>query len=278
MTLIQALIYAFAHGVTQFLPVSRDTHTQVISEILGWPAPSGALLAALSAGTAAALLVFYRHDWISLVGSTLRVILLRRKPMTLDERLPFYIALTWAPYFLGAEYLRESLGIMSAPHLGQSILGLLVFTFPLALAERFSRGNRSQLDWTWKSALWLGIAQLMAVLPGSDAMTLFWMAAVVLHYRRDAAVKYAMLASMPRVLTSAVDAVHAMNHSSAAPGADLSWLSFGVALVASFVGAQFAISSWVRHVDRRGVTPYWVYRALLAVATGGWLFWKMRSQ
>ncbi len=276
MTLVQALVYALVHGVTQFLPVSVETHLLILSEVLGWATPGAALMAALSIGSAAALLVFYRHDWASLVSSFLRVVLLRRKPMTLDERLPFYLLLTWAPYFLAAEPLREALSL-SNPNLGQAALGLIVFSFPLAFAERLSRSNRSQLDWTWKTALWLGFAQLLAVLPGSDAMTLFWIAAMVVHYRREAAVKYAMLAAMPRILTSAVQLGSELNFSAPAAGSDLSWLSFALGIVVAFAGASLAIASWVRHAERRGVTPYWVYRVLIGVAAGGWFIWKMRG-
>ncbi|MGZ3697932.1 MAG: undecaprenyl-diphosphate phosphatase, partial [Bdellovibrionota bacterium] len=88
MSTFQAIVYGIIHGFTEFLPVSSSAHQSLVPFLLGWQAPNGPLFGAFAIGTFAALMVYFRHDWASMISCFIQVILFRKRPMTLDERLP----------------------------------------------------------------------------------------------------------------------------------------------------------------------------------------------
>src|SRR3712207_5657449 len=104
MTTFQAAIYALVFGMTQFLPVSTQAHQVFIPVVLGWQQPEGVFDGALSLGALIALLIYFRHDWASMISCFLQVILFRKRPMTLDERLPLFLGVTALPVCIVGSY------------------------------------------------------------------------------------------------------------------------------------------------------------------------------
>src|SRR3989338_6596286 len=91
MTTFEGIIYGIVHGITDFLPLGGNGHDILIPAVTGLHAPTGAALGAISLGSLLALLIYFRHDWASMISSFLQVVIFRKYPMTLDERLPFFI-------------------------------------------------------------------------------------------------------------------------------------------------------------------------------------------
>src|SRR6185295_9532328 len=170
MSTFQAIVYGILHGFTEFLPVSTTAHDLAVPFLVGWPGPTGALSGALSLGALLAVLVYFRHDWASIISCFLGVIVYRKKPMTLDERLPLFLTVTSIPPGLAWYYGHESLERAEwSPWL---IAGLLVaFSLPLLMSENFSRKNKGMFDWTWFDALVIGVAEIAALIPGCGRMT-----------------------------------------------------------------------------------------------------------
>src|SRR5437763_1317107 len=107
MTAFQAIVYAILRGFTQFLPVSWDAHQQLFPFVTHWPPVSGAMNGALALGSLLALLIYFRHDWASQISCFLQVLIFRKRPMTLDERLPLFILISIAPLLAAGNALRE---------------------------------------------------------------------------------------------------------------------------------------------------------------------------
>src|SRR5688500_4363467 len=97
MTTLQAVIFAILQGFSEFFPVSAAAHRKLLAYFVGWPEPSGDFMGALYLGSFLAVFLFFIHDWASLLSSLIQVIVYRRKPMTLDERLPFFLILSALP-------------------------------------------------------------------------------------------------------------------------------------------------------------------------------------
>src|SRR4051812_7555339 len=113
MTTFQAILYAIIHGFSDFLPVSATAHHKLVAYLVGWPEPAGPMIGALSLGSLLALLVYFRHDWASMISCFLQVILFRKKPMTLDERLPLFLTLSTLPAVAGWYYFGDSVEQMA---------------------------------------------------------------------------------------------------------------------------------------------------------------------
>src|SRR4051812_21452469 len=105
MTTFQAIIYGILHGFTELLPLGAEAHRILLSYVTGWSEPTGPLLGALLLGSALALLIYFIHDWASMLSSLLQIVIYRRKPMTVDERMPLFVMLATIPVATAWYYL-----------------------------------------------------------------------------------------------------------------------------------------------------------------------------
>jgi undecaprenyl-diphosphatase len=270
MTTFQAIIYGIVHGFTEFLPISASAHQALVPYLLNWPEPSGAFLAALYLGAALSIFVYFIHDWASIISSFIQIILFRKKPMTLDERLPLFLVCTGIPLVIAQFYLKPVIDRMDwDPLLVAGVLAL--GGWPLYFAEKRSRKNKGMFDWNWLDALIVGISGIFIFVPGFGAPESFIPGALLRNYNRDSATKYGFFMMFPLLATGAY--VHFQDvvlHGG--PASDLTWLSFGAATIVTFFSGLLAIGGLVKHVHRNGFGQYVFYRTLLAAATGV-VFW-----
>lgn len=274
MTTFQAILLAIVHGFTEFLPISASAHERLIPYLLSWDSPPEALLAALSLGTAFSVLVYFIHDWASIISGFLQILIYRKKPMTLDERLPIFLFFTGVPLALGWFYLApiiEREADWANPSLVAAVLA--VGAFPLILAERRSRKNKGMFDWTWLDALIVGITGLLMFIPGCGKPEALMPGALLRNFNREAAAKFMFFAMFPILIVSAYLHLHGVNFQAhQAPSPDLTWMSFGVAFVVSFLSGLLAIGGLMKHIQRSGFGQYAFYRLVLAGITGV-VFW-----
>jgi undecaprenyl-diphosphatase len=266
MTTFQAIIYGITYGFGEFLPISASAHQLLVPYLLNWPEPSSALLAALYLGTSLAVLTYFIHDWSSIISSFIQVIVFRKKPMTLDERLPVFLFFTAIPLVLAKLYLLPLI-LRTDWQPGLVAVVLAAAGLPLFLAERRSRKNKGMFDWTWLDGLVIGVTGILMFIPGGGMPEGFMPGALLRNFNRESAAKYCFYAIFPILGFSAV--IHLREISiHGGPAADLSWLSFGVALLVAYLSGLLAIGGLMKHVLRNGFGQYMIYRFLLAGATG----------
>ncbi|MCM2321929.1 MAG: hypothetical protein NDJ90_01565 [Oligoflexia bacterium] len=271
MTTFQSFIYALLHGFTEFLPVSAAAHDSALSTFVGWPTPEGSLAGALSLGALLAVLVFFRHDWASMISCFLQVLIFRKRPMTLDERMPIFLFITSLPTAVAWYYLHERLA--QFPLTAFHVAGLLAgFGLLLGFTDSLSRKNKGMFDWNWRDALFIGLFQTGALVPGCGQMTGALLGAMLRNYRREAAAKYAFFASAPVLAAASIFHLRGPNVQAASSISDLSWLSFSVALVVTLLAGLLAIGGFMGQMQRRSPSQYVVYRWLLAATLAG-VFW-----
>jgi undecaprenyl-diphosphatase len=267
MTTFQSIIYGIIHGFTAFLPVSDSAHHALVPYLFGWPDPTGAFHAALSLGAALALFVYFRHDWASIISGILAVIAYRRKPMTIDERLPVFMFFTGLPIFLAWFYLRPLLeGFEWNPlEIAGSLAGGALL---LWFADSRGRKTKRMYDWNWLDCLIVGIFGILFIVPGGGIPVGMISGALMRNYTREAAVKYCFFSLFPVLVFSSYYHFHNdVQHGMGMPAPDLSWLSFGMATVVTLLTGLLAIGALTKHVLRKGFGQHIVYRFLLAAAT-----------
>ena len=165
MTTFQAIIYAVVHGLSSFFPVSADAHQVLVPFIPQWPEPNGPMLGALALGSLLALLVYFRHDWASMISCLLQVIIFRKRPMTLDERLPLFILIATLPLGIATYFLRgHELPITWTPVTVAAALA--AFGIPLWISDSMSRKSKSMFDWNWIDAAIVGMMQIGTLILG----------------------------------------------------------------------------------------------------------------
>lgn len=280
MTTFQAIVYAVIHGFTEILPVSSAAHHVLVPYLIGWEEPTSALLAAMSSGVFLALLVYFRHDWASMVSSMLQILIFRRKPMTLDERLPFFVILATLPLVAGWYYLAPMVDELRSHEYWKPtwIAGALAaFSLPLWFFDSMSRKTKRLYDWNWLDSLVIGVTHLLTLVPFAGRPYGAWTGAMFRNYSREAAAKFMFFTALPLIGGSAFLRLKGIETGTGAPSADLSWLSFAIALVVSFLTSLLAIGGFMKHIQRGGMGQYVVYRFLLATAVIGVSWYKTRG-
>jgi undecaprenyl-diphosphatase len=263
----QALVLGVVQGATELLPVSSSGHLILVPWAAGWhylehhPDFNKTFDVALHLGTLVAVVIYFWKDVVQLVGAWIHSIRKRRID-TADERIAWYIAVATVPAAIagaaGESFVEDKLG-----QPWQIAILLAVFAILLWLADRLE-SNRTMVDIGWKGAVGVGLAQCLALMPGTSRSGVTITAARFLRLDRDEAARLSFLLLIPIVFGAAVlKGVRDVAFGGLPPG---SAGPFIVGMIAAAVVGLFAIWGLLGYVRRHTYTVFVVYRLVLAAA------------
>ena len=167
-TSIQALVLGIVQGLTEFLPVSSSGHLILVPWFFGWKDPfinSLAFSVMLHMGTLLALLVYFWHDWLTLIPAGLASIRDRSLAGDPDRKMAWLIVVATIPAVLVGPILNDTIeNAVREP--APVALMLCVGAAILWLAERWGSKLREMSSLTFVGALGIGVAQVLALVPG----------------------------------------------------------------------------------------------------------------
>jgi undecaprenyl-diphosphatase len=245
------------HGPAELLPISSSGHIALIPWLLGWdrdaadPELRKAFEVALHAGTAAALLITLRGE----VQDAMR---------GMNPHIAGQIALSFAPPAIAGYTLERPI----EQRLGTPATiaaGLVCGSVAMAWADR-SPQVRSSQDADWRDALWLGVAQACALVPGVSRNGATLAAARRRGFTRADANRLSRHVALPVIAGATVHKAVRLAKRGLPPATAR---PFAAGAAASFISTLG--STWlIRQVERdRSLVPYAAYRlALAAVVTG----------
>ena len=261
--LLQALILGIVQGLTEFLPISSSGHLIIVPYLLHWDDPfitSLGFTVALHAGTLAALLLYFRSDWLRLVPAGLATIRDRSFRQDPDRRLAWLLVVSTIPAAILGVLLNDPIENAVRQANVVAIL-LLVGAGILWLADRWVSGRITLPRLGMPSAFGIGLAQALALFPGVSRSGISISASMFAGLGREDAARYSFLMATPitagAVLVEAVKLVK--GGQVAAEAAPLL-----VGIVAAFVSGVLAISALLRYVRSRSYNVFVVYRLVLA--------------
>ena len=185
MTIFQAIVLGLIQGLTEFLPISSSAHLSLTPVILGWDPPGLAFDVALHTGTLLAVLWFFRKEWIALIHAA-AAILRKRKVETIEEKRVIFLILATIPGAIGGLLLEEKAEtVFRTPAL--TAVMLIVMGVVLWATDRFTSQKRPLGSMRWVHALLIGIAQVVALVPGVSRSGSTITAARALHFDRQSA-------------------------------------------------------------------------------------------
>lgn len=147
---------------------------------------------------------------------------------------------------------------------------------PLWFSERMSRRNKGMFDWNWFDSLCIGLTQIVGLLPGAGRNASAFPGAFFRNYNREAAAKYIFFAGLPFLAVQTFVHLRGGQLHEAIVAGELSWLSFFVTVVVTSLTGLLAIGGFMKHIQRRGLGQYVVYRFVLAAAVVGVEWWRNR--
>ena len=245
---------ALIQGITEFLPVSSSGHLVLIPHITAFADQGQVMDVAAHIGTLAAVMLYLRRDISAMLASlfTRAVDKMRYRRLTgllIIASLPVIIAGLLLE-LAGAEFLRLVWIVASAN---------LVFALWLWVADRrdiqtdLSRSDTRQPEWeklSYRHALYIGLAQIFALVPGASRSGVTMTMARQLGYDRLSAARFSLLLSVPVIAGAGV--LKGISLYRTSEGVDM--LSLGLVAGLSFIFALLAIRwmmGWLARADFR---------------------------
>ncbi len=210
MTLLEAAFLGIVQGLTEFLPVSSSAHLRIIPALAGWPDPGAAFTAIVQIGTLVAVLLYFRKDIFSIVRAVVEGIVKRNPLGRTEARMGWMIVAGTLPIvFFGLLFKSEiETSLRSLYWVSGALIGLALI---LSLAERHIKLRlekdlplKSMKEIGWKEALLIGLAQSVALIPGSSRSGVTITGGLFLNLSRETAARFSFLLSLPSVFAAAM--------------------------------------------------------------------------
>lgn len=271
MTVFESIILGIVQGLTEFLPISSTAHLRVIPALLGWTDPGAAFSAVIQIGTILAVLVYFREDLLRITRGVIRG-LQRGKPLEdRDGRLGFYICVGSIPIVVS--------GLLFQKLIKNELRSLYVIAFALvavglvmAIADRFASKKRKEetqtREITLKDALFVGTAQMFALIPGVSRSGSTIAAGLMRGLDRAEAARFSFLLSIPAITGAGLKELYELVQLGIDPDGIVTLIT---GTVISFVVGYAAIAGLIAFLKKRSVMVFVVYRIGLAVVLLGLL-------
>ncbi len=261
---LQALVMGVVQGLTEFLPVSSSGHLIIVPFLFGWDDAfinSLAFSVMLHIGTLAALLVYFRADWIRLVPAALATLRDRSFRGDPDRRLAWLLIAATIPAAI-AGVLLEGLIETAFREIGLVAVTLVVGGGILWLADR--RGGRAKgvNDVTLPVALGIGGAQALALVPGISRSGISIAAGRFAGLDRAAAARFSFLMATP--ITGGAVVFELRRVFAGESSVVVSAGPLFVGMIAAFVSGALAISVLLRYLQSSSLDLFVWYRVMLA--------------
>jgi undecaprenyl-diphosphatase len=196
--ILEAALLGIVQGLTEFLPISSTGHLVLTSELLGIDDGKFGLQfdAAIHLGTLAAVLVYFRHTVLRLIGAWCASLPARDWQRTPESRLAWLLLLGTLPAGLAGVALESTIEEQLRDPAVVAVM-LILFSIPMLLAERYGSRTRDVADARPLDALLVGAAQAIALIPGVSRSGITISTAMFAGLKREEAATFAFLLSAP---------------------------------------------------------------------------------
>ena len=258
MTIFQALVLGILQGLTEFLPISSSAHLSLAPYLFGWQDPGLAFDVALHLGTLVAVLWYFRKEWGQLTAAAVGV-LRKRKAETVEEKRVIFLIIATIPGAIGGLLLeKKAETVFRAPAL--TATALIVMGIILWAVDRFAAQERKIEGMRWLDALLIGLAQVVALIPGVSRSGSTITAGRGLRLDRQSAAVFSFLMSMPIIAAAVV-----LKGPDVLKSGGLG-IEVVVGVLASAISGWLAISILLKYVSRHSYGIFALYRVLLGLA------------
>jgi undecaprenyl-diphosphatase len=264
VSVARALVLGVLQGLGEFLPISSSGHLIVFPWLMGWGDSGLAFDVALHLGTLAAVGFAFWRDWARMLAAGARGLAAGRPFADKDARLLLFLALASIPGAVAGVLLDEwAETVFRSPAL--VALTLAGFGLLLGLADRRARPGRDDEPFALRDALLVGLAQAVAIVPGSSRSGVTITMALFLGHRRESAARFSFLLALPITVGAAMVKVPELFRSGAAPAPVL------VGMLAAAGSGFLAIRLVLGYVRTRDYRPFVYYRLAFALLLAGLL-------
>jgi undecaprenyl-diphosphatase len=243
MNIFDAVILGIVEGLTEFLPVSSTGHLILSAKLLGLPVTD----------------FLTSFEVVIQLGAILAVVTLYFKRFLLNWTMNMKLVLALLPSIVvGAFFYHAIKGLFGAPVV--VAVSLVLGGIAILIIEHFLQDRPTHTeaveDITWKEALYIGLFQTLAVIPGVSRAGATIMGGLLLGLKRRSVVEFSFLLAVPTMV--AASAKDLLESSWTFTGNDIALLATG--FITAYVVAMLVITFLLRFVQTHTFTAFGWYR------------------
>lgn len=257
MEMSQAIILAVVQGLTEFLPVSSSGHLVIARFVFNIPDDHGvAFDAFLHLGTLLAVLIYYWRTWVEIGKS-----LIKRTSENKEQRiLAMKIVVATIPAAIIGYFFEDAVGGIFRNPVWLAV-GLFITAVLLYVTDLLAKRSQAKENVTVKDAWYIGLAQVIALVPSISRSGSTIAAARALGVSRTKATEFSFLMSAPIIAGAGLLGLEHL-----VGGTDTSVAVLLVGLVVSFVAGMLGIYVLLQVAQRTSFTPFVIYLLAVGVA------------
>ena len=180
--MIEILILSLVQGITEFLPISSSSHLILISEFLDFKNQNLSIDVSLHIGSFIAVLFYFYKDILNFF----------------DNRILFFkILVSSIPLMIIGFFLVETGFVEKIRNLKVIAWTTIIFGILLFLSDKFKLEKNIEKNFTMKSAIFIGLFQILSLIPGVSRSGIAITASRFLSFKRVEAAKISFLLSIP---------------------------------------------------------------------------------
>ena len=250
MSILEAIILGIIQGLTEFLPISSSAHLVLVPFLLGWTIPPDQAFVfdvLVQIGTLLAVILYFWKDLVGILVAFVRGLVQRQPFADGQSRMGWYLILATIPAGLFGILIKDQVEAVFSDARA-SALFLIGTAFLLLVSERIGRRNRPLESMTWLDALWIGIAQAIAIFPGISRSGSTIAGGLARHLDRTSAARFSFLMSVPVMLAAGMLAVlDLLDIPNLVQFLPVVMAGFVTAAVVGYLSIRWLLSYLVRH-------------------------------
>jgi|TARA_B110000438_G_scaffold303395_1_gene364678 undecaprenyl-diphosphatase len=243
---IEILILSVVQGVTEFLPISSVAHLELISKYYSFINQNTLIYICLHLGSLIALIIYFRGDLFNFIKN--KNFLLKILISTIPIIPVGYVLLETG--FINFLSSLEVIAWMSL------IFGLLLF-----VSDKSKTTNNIETNFTIKSAIIIGIFQVLALIPGVSRSGITITAGRFLGFNRFDSAKISFLLAIPALSAASLLGVHDIYKEGSV---ELNFLAI-IAVIFSFFFSYITIAIFLNFIRKFSLKVFVIYRIILSL-------------
>lgn len=260
MEILQAIVLGIIEGLSEFLPISSTGHLIVAEHAMSYKDTAEIFTVVIQTGAIFAVIWFYRNDLINKIAG-----LFRRDPATLKFWTSWVIATI--PAGLAGFLLRDQISkyaVALSVAIALIVGGILIWLIETYHTAAKAKGESVQFEKIdWKTALKVGIYQILALIPGVSRSGSTIMGGLLSGLDRVTATAFSFYLSIPiLLLAGAYQLISGRDELDTVAGGGT---AIAVGIVVSFITALIAVKWLLKYVSRHDFKIFAYYRIVLGV-------------
>ena len=274
MDIIQAIILGLIQGLTEFIPISSTAHLTIAGQLMHLIDPSQpekwtSFMAVIQLGTLVAVLLYFSKELrivpVAFYNENFHTVRKKISEQSDDSRLGWLIILGSVPIFAFGLLLKKIIESNLTKDLSIIAGSLIAVAIIMFIAEKFASLKKDMTKISVKDSIIIGLAQCLALIPGSSRSGTTITAGLFLGLKRDTAAKFSFLMSIPVIFASGVYQFYQ----------SLAYINMNdililvISTIVAGISGYASIAFLIKFLKTRTTTIFVIYRILLGIVLFG---------